>query len=84
MSRREHCPSCGCDLAAERAELARAQGRIFRARRLRRGLSLRETARRAGISAAHLSDIELGRRAWSTRVERALIIVTTRKAGDHV
>lgn len=38
-------------------------GKELRTRRVASDLSLREVARRVGISAAHLSDMELGRRS---------------------
>ena len=38
-------------------------GRVLRARRVASGLSLRQVARDAGMSAPHLSDMERGRRS---------------------
>ena len=43
------------------SEAARCNRRI-------KQISLREVARRMGISAAYLSDLELGRRKWSDRL----------------
>lgn len=40
-------------------------GNNARLRRLHRKLSLRSLAKRIGVSAAFLSDLELGRRNWS-------------------
>lgn len=42
-----------------------ATGAAMRKRREDAGVSLREMGRRLGVSAAFLSDLELGRRAWS-------------------
>lgn len=48
-------------------------GRVVRARRLASGLSLREVARDAGMSAAHLSDMERGHRSMGgPKAERVL------------
>jgi transcriptional regulator with XRE-family HTH domain len=48
----------------------------WRGERIRRGLGLRETARRAGIAAGYLADIESGRRCprpgICVRIEAAL------------
>ena len=49
-------------LRKERAELMAWWGKKLRAARIKRGLSLREVARRAKLSAPFISDIELGRR----------------------
>lgn len=43
-----------------------AIGKEMRFRRETTKLSLRETARRLGFSAAYISDLELGRRGWSS------------------
>ena len=40
-------------------------GRLFRAGRKKAKLSLREMARRLGLSAAFVSDLERGRRNWT-------------------
>lgn len=42
-----------------------ATGAAMRKRREDAGVSLREMGRRLGVSAAYLSDLELGRRAWT-------------------
>lgn len=42
-----------------------AIGAKMRESREKRGLSMREVARRMGYSAAFVSDLELGRRTWS-------------------
>ncbi len=44
---------------------ATATGEAARTEREAAGLSLREMARRMGVSAPYVSDLELGRRAWS-------------------
>lgn len=51
------CPTCGQKTLV-------VNGGYLRAIRLRANISLREVARRLGISAAYLSDMELGRRAF--------------------
>ena len=52
------------------------EGRDWREVRTQRGWTLRDLAKRAKVSAAYLSDLELGRRAWQAdgaqRVMRAL------------
>ncbi len=45
-----------------------ATGARFRAYRLRAGVSLREIARRMGVSAPHLHNLEMGDRAWTAAV----------------
>ena len=42
-------------------------GREARLQREKRGVSLRALARKMGISASYLSDLELGRRHWDMR-----------------
>ena len=37
-------------------------GKAFRAKRQEKGLSLRDCAKKLGLSAAYISDVELGRR----------------------
>lgn len=44
-----------------------ATGEHARKERKRMGRSLREVARRLGVSAAFLSDLELGRRNWTDK-----------------
>lgn len=54
------CPHChGTGVAPNWKRLARE----LRRRRVVSGISLRKAARGAGISSAHLSDMELGRRS---------------------
>ena len=57
-----------------------ACGRMFRELREKRGLSLRSVAVGMDVSAAYLSDIELGRRKWShelgRRVSEAIKLAT--------
>lgn len=45
----------------------RLVGARLKARRIATEMSLREMAKNLGISAAYLSDMELGRRGWSTK-----------------
>jgi hypothetical protein len=67
------CPTCG-------AKTVIPNGGYFRVLRLRAGLSLREVAKRLRISAAYLSDMELGRRAFHPKYisnyEAALSLAT--------
>lgn len=42
-----------------------ATGDALRQRRLKAGISLREMARRLGLSAPYLCDLEYGRRTWT-------------------
>ena len=44
------------------------EGRRMRERRQHAQLSLRRLAARGGLSAPYLSDAELGRRKWNTRL----------------
>ena len=43
-------------------------GRMLRERRKRHNLSLREMAKRMKITAAYLSDLELGKRHWRAQL----------------
>jgi transcriptional regulator with XRE-family HTH domain len=61
------CPSCG---GAAKV----LNGQWFRWFRLQRKESLREVARRGELSAAFVSDFELGRRNWSPRLAKAYSI----------
>ena len=54
-------------------------GKSLRKSRITAGFSLRELARKAGISASFLSDIELGRRYPSRKTHRKL----REKLGRH-
>lgn len=44
-----------------------ATGNLMRNIRKAEGLSLRQVARMIGVSAPHLSDLELGRRNWTKK-----------------
>jgi len=67
------CPRCG---GSGRIANPAATGALFRGARLAQGLSLRAVARRARFSAAYVSDLERGRRAWTLaaqlRIGRAI------------
>lgn len=43
-----------------------ATGNMWRQARLVKGVTLRSIAREMGLSASYISDLELGRRKWST------------------
>jgi len=45
-----------------------AVGREYRSRREKLGWSLRSAGERIGVSAAYLSDLERGNRAWNTNI----------------
>ena len=55
------CPRCG---GSGRILNPAATGALYRAARQKLGLSLRGVARKAGISAPYLSDLERGNRTW--------------------
>ena len=55
-------------------------GRRAREARQKAKLSLREVARRMGVSAPYVSDLELGRRGWD--IQRAIRCVTALRAND--
>lgn len=57
------CPKCG-----GKGKLAIVNGEFLREHRQHQGISLREIARRMGLSAAYLSDVELGRRPATAKV----------------
>lgn len=62
--------------AREMIEMGRSiLGERIREARTRKGLSLREVARKVKISAAFLSDIELGRRAPSEENAKKIILL---------
>lgn len=42
-------------------------GKEFRRQRERAGISLNSVAKKAGVSAAYLSDLERGRRNWTAK-----------------
>ena len=44
----------------------RMQGQQMRELRVKKGIAVREVARRMNLSAPYISDIELGRRAFNT------------------
>lgn len=58
-------------------------GRVMREEREKRGLSLREMARRLGVSAPFLSDMELGNRRYSVAwIEAAKDVFEQNAASD--
>jgi predicted transcriptional regulator len=57
-------------------------GSAARAARARVGLSLREVARRMGVSAPFLCDLEYGRRNWSSKHAEAWAAALTPAAID--
>lgn len=57
----KHCDGTGLEQDSV------AIGKTMREAREKSGQSGRETAKRMGISAAYLSDLELGRRHWGTK-----------------
>lgn len=57
----EQCPCCG-------GEKRSTNGAVLRWERERAGLSVREVARRMGVSAAYLSDIERNRRGRGSEI----------------
>ena len=67
------CPRCG---GSGKILDDRAFGNLLREARKKRGLSLREMARRCKWSASYVSDLELGKRIWTAskhrRYEKAL------------
>jgi Ribonuclease G/E len=65
----ERCPRCG-----GRGRVRRVNPAALRSDRERRGLSVREIARRCGVSAAFVSDVERGHRAWSPRLAKGYSI----------
>ena len=70
---KQRCPLCqgrGTTIVVRRCP--QCFGRELRARRVARGWSVRGVARRIGVSAAFLSDVELGRRNASPRLLIAL------------
>lgn len=60
----EVCPRCG---GIGRILVDVEQGRLCRQKREQAGLTGREVAKRMGISAVYLSDLERGNRGWSWR-----------------
>jgi transcriptional regulator with XRE-family HTH domain len=62
MSNLRICPRCG---GSGTVLDDKKMGAFMRSIRIKSGLSGRELARRMGVSAAYLSDLELGRRGWN-------------------
>lgn len=61
-SKKRTCPECsGAGIVHDSVQI----GEMLRKTRIDSGISLRELARRMDLSAAYVSDLELGRRAWS-------------------
>ena len=54
-----------------------ATGQVWRERRKELKISLREAARRMGLSASFVSDLELGRRNWTEELEQKFHNVLT-------
>lgn len=63
MSARETCHRCGGSGVEPRDP--REEGAEMRAAREARRIGLREMARRLNVTAAYVSDLERGRRAWT-------------------
>ncbi len=55
------CPRCG---GSGQVDDPAEQGKKMRELRLAKKLSLKEVARRMNLTAAYISDMELGRRNW--------------------
>lgn len=66
------CPRCG-------GPEYQTDGNELRKLRERAGVSLRETARRFGFSAAHLSDVELNRRRVRGSLEAKYLAAFAKK-----
>jgi transcriptional regulator with XRE-family HTH domain len=49
--------------------------------RLAQAMTLRDVAKRAGISPAYLCDLELGRRAWNTSIRVRVVKAVNPKTG---
>jgi predicted transcriptional regulator len=62
MSELRPCPLCG---GSGQVLDDKAIGQAMRKMRVKAGLTGREVARRLKLSAAYVSDLELGRRAWN-------------------
>lgn len=74
----KHCDGTGVEQDSV------AIGKAMREAREKAGQSCRETARRMGISAAYISDLELGRRHWgSKQLEAFRIAIKNPYAGLH-
>lgn len=68
MNQTKRCETCK---GSGRVPNPVAVGASMRRRRERAGIGLREMARRVNMTAAYLSDLELGRRAWRNTRLRA-------------
>jgi predicted transcriptional regulator len=65
-----YCPRCeGTGVIPD----PRFHGAEARKRRLKTGIPLREMARRMSLSAAYLSDLELGRRGWREELQHRYV-----------
>lgn len=63
---------CRCCNGSGRVPNPAKIGESYRNRRELNGHSLRTVAKRAGISAMYLSDLERGRRNWNPELERKI------------
>jgi predicted transcriptional regulator len=68
MSRRPRTLTLPCPRCDGRGELERVDGASLREIREESDLSLREFAERIGLSAAYVSDVELGRRRATEKI----------------
>lgn len=67
---KRRCPLCGgCGTIADDREL----GQALKKHREASGVTLREVGRRLGFSAAYISDLEHGRRAWKAEKIEAFL-----------
>jgi ribosome-binding protein aMBF1 (putative translation factor) len=66
--------SAKCERCDGMGRVWRVNPAALRHDREQRGLSLREVARRCGVSAAFLSDVERGRREWSDRLRKGYTV----------
>lgn len=58
----KYCPRCG---GTGTVPDPAYHGEQARQRRIKAGVTLRQIAKRMGLSVGYLSDLELGRRGWS-------------------
>lgn len=70
----EPCPTC-------HRERRVVDGGWLRQQRERSGVSLRELARRIGVSPPYLSDVELNRRGRTTKIVEAYAILARQQEG---
>lgn len=61
------CPKCN---GSGRIKDPVVEGQIMRALRKASGKGLRETAILMSVSAAYVSDLELGRRVWNEQIKK--------------